>query len=171
MGTRHKTTVTHLEMRAPPALHCPKPMRQYALMRVQKPPLHFYRYLHDTIGRDYIWVSRRRMSDDALSNIIHDEEVRVYVLYVEGAPAGFFELDARSKKTIELSFLGVMPDFIGRGLGRFLLYEAITTAWSLGPERVVVQTCTLDHPRALPLYQRNGFTPYAQEEAVLEELD
>jgi len=93
------------------------------------------------------------------------------VLYCGGGPAGYFELDFRSMPRAEISFLGLMPEYIGSGLGTFILREAIVTAWRRGPERLIIQTCTLDHPRALPLYQRMGFTPYAQEEAVLEEVD
>ena len=50
-------------------------------------------------------------------------------------------------------------------LGRFLLGTAIHTAWEApGTERVTVNTCTLDHPRALGLYQRMGFVPVRREE-------
>lgn len=170
MGKRHKTIVTHLEMRAEPrAPATPRPQGKYALLRTVKPPLHFYRYLYDTIGRAYAWVSRRQLTDADLASIIHHEDVEIYVLYVEGSPAGFFELDFRSLPEAELSFLGIVPEHIGEGLGRFLLTEAISLAWAKAPERLIVQTCTLDHPSALRLYQRAGFTPYAQSEAVIEE--
>ncbi|MDO8840266.1 MAG: GNAT family N-acetyltransferase [Parvibaculum sp.] len=172
MGKKHKTVVTHLEMLSEPRLPpVPRPLGKYALLRVEKPPIHFYRYLYDAIGRNYVWVNRKRLSDEALGAIIHHNEVEIYVLYCGGAPAGFTELDFRNRERAELSFLGVIPEHVGKGLGRFLLCEAITRAWTRHPERLIVQTCTLDHPRALPLYQRHGFTPYAQEEVELEELD
>lgn len=172
MGKKHKTIVTHLEMTAPPRLPpVPRPLGKYALMRVKSPPVHFYRYLYDTIGRNYVWVNRKRLSDAALAVIVQHEDVEIYVLYCDGAPAGYFELDFRSMPRVELSFLGVMPEHIGKGLGRFLLYEAISLAWARYPNRLIVQTCTLDHPRALPLYQRFGFSPCGQEEVVLEEVD
>jgi GNAT superfamily N-acetyltransferase len=138
-------------------------------MRAEKPPLHFYRYLYDTIGRHYVWVSRRTLSDEDLAAIIHDGDVEIYVLYVNGTPTGFAELDFRHAGRTELSFLGIIPEFIGQGLGRYLLCEAISLAWRRNPGRLIVQTCTLDHPNALRLYQRCGFTPYAQGEAELEE--
>jgi GNAT superfamily N-acetyltransferase len=172
MGKKHKTTVTHLEMLSEPRLPpVPRPLGKYALMRADKPPVHFYRYLYDAVGRDYVWVNRKRLSDAALAQIIHHEDVEIYVLYCSGAPAGYAELDFRAMPRVELSFLGVMPEYIGSGLGRFLLAEAISLAWRRSPQRLIVQTCTLDHPRALPLYQRMGFTPYGQEEVELEELD
>lgn len=172
MGKKHKTVVTHLEMLAEPRLPpAPRPLGKYALMRAEKPPVHFYRYLYDVVGRHYVWVNRKRLSDEALAAIVQHDEVEIYVLYCGGVPAGFFELDFRNPERAELSFLGVTPEHVGKGFGRFLLCEAITLAWARGPKRLIVQTCTLDHPRALPLYQRYGFTPYAQEEAELEEID
>lgn len=170
MGKRHKTIVTHLEMRAEPRLLAtPRPRGACALLRAAKPPLHFYRYLYDTVGRDYAWVSRRKLSDEELASIVHDDNVEIYVLYLDGAPVGFTELDFRGMPDAELSFLGIIPERIGEGLGRFLLGEAISLAWARHPARLIVQTCTLDHPRALRLYQRAGFTPYGQSEAEFDE--
>jgi len=167
MAKSHKATVTHLEMRARPKNHCPHPMGHIALMRAADPPVHFYRYLYHVVGKDYIWVHRKQMPDDALRAIIEDQRVEIYVLYADGCPAGFCELDFRNMPRAELSFLGVVPEFMGRGFGRFLLCEAIRMAWDKEPEMLTLQTCSLDHPRALPLYQRHGFVPYAQEQVEL----
>lgn len=169
MGTIKQTTITHLEMLAEPRLPvAPTPPGKYALMRAEKPPIHFYRYLYNTVGRDYAWVSRRDLTDEALSYIIHNDDVEIYVLWLNGAPVGFTEIDFRQMPEADISFLGIVPEFIGCGLGRFLLCEAIRIVWSRGPERLTIQTCTLDHPNALPLYQRHGFKPYAQSSAVIE---
>ncbi len=65
----------------------------------------------------------------------------------------------------ESHYFGLAPDYTGLGLGAFFLGEAIAIAWDKGPRRLHVQTCTLDHPRALPLYQRFGFQPFGQVEA------
>jgi hypothetical protein len=42
------------------------------------------------------------------------------------------------------------------------------SAWAQPISKLLVNTCTLDHPRALPLYQRLGFTPYSREERFVE---
>jgi len=55
-----------------------------------------------------------------------------------------------------------MPGYIGRGLGWYLLNWAIDIAWDSSPQRLIVDTCTLDHVRALQTYQRAGFRPYRQ---------
>lgn len=171
MGKKHTTTVTHLEMRTAPSLHCPPPSGRIALMRAKNPTLHFYRYIHDTIGRDYMWVNRRKLTDGALSEIIQHDDVEIYIFYKDGVPAGFFELDFRQRQKAEFAFLGVMPEFIGQNIGRYLLVEGINRAWQKEIKQLIIQTCTFDHPRALGLYQRHGFTPYAQQETILEEPD
>ena len=65
-------------------------------------------------------------------------------------------------------YLGLMPEAIGRGLGFYLLYHSCMNAWAQPISRLTVNTCTLDHPRALPLYQPMGFVPYAREERYVE---
>jgi GNAT superfamily N-acetyltransferase len=168
-------TITKLEMKAKPSVLRPHLRREHEngrvmLLRVKQPPVHFYRYLYETVGRPYTWVERTRMSDEALAKIVQDEKVELYVLYCEGAPAGYAELDFRKPPDCELAYFGLIPDFIGRGLGTFLLATAIDTAWSRPIERMWVHTNTLDHPRALPLYQKMGFIPYAQEKTEIVPL-
>lgn len=158
-------------MDADPDNHVAAPARPIALMRTVNPPVHYYRYLYHEVGSSHIWVDRKRKTDDELKAIIHDEQVEIYVLYVEGSPAGFAELNFRERGVAELSYLGLMPDFVGSGLGEYLLAQAIDISWAHPITKLKVQTCTLDHPRALGLYQRLGFTAYAQTETEVEELD
>ena len=162
-------TVTFLEMSAKPSvLPPPQPRGKVALLRVEKPSTHFYRYLYDTIGKDYYWVDRKRLDADALALVIEDPLNRLFVLYVDGAPAGLAELDLRKTGTANISYFGLMPEVIGRGLGTFFLYHTCINAWLEPIKRLTVNTCTLDHPRALPLYQRMGFAPYDRQERFVE---
>jgi len=156
---------TALEMLARPArpLTRAPSMRQPAmLLRAERPTISFYRYLYNTIGREWFWYERRVMDDATLAACVQDDAVAVYVLYVGGVPAGMAEIDARDPRDIELAYIGLMPEFIGRGLGRYLVDWAIDAAWDREPDRIWIHTCTLDHPAALPLYQKAGFTPYSQ---------
>ena len=58
-----------------------------------------------------------------------------------------------------------MPQAIGRGLGNWFLATAIDTGWEIkGTEKMTLNTNSLDHPRALGLYQKWGFMPVRQEE-------
>ena len=111
--------------------------------------------------------AKRSSGDDELTTAIHAEGVEIWVLYAGGQPAGYFELVPRQENIMELEYFGVIPEFHGRGLGKWLLAEAIRAAWSKQPAKVIVETCSLDGPRALPLYQKMGFIPYAQEAKVM----
>jgi ribosomal protein S18 acetylase RimI-like enzyme len=170
-GRRIPMTVTFLDMKAKPAaLPPPQPKGKVAILKADKPTAHFYRYLYDTVGEAYFWVDRRKLTADALTTLIQDPKNTLYVLYAEGSPAGMAELDFRKDGIANISYFGLMPEAIGRGLGFYLLYHSCINAWAQPISRLTVNTCTLDHPRALPLYQRMGFVPYAREERYVELL-
>lgn len=163
-----KTTVTFLELRSEPRLRVPMPINQkLMLMRAEKPSIGFYRFLYDAVGRGYHWIDRKQLDDAALAAIIADPRVEIWVLYVAGQPAGYFEVNALEAPVVELGYFGLMPEFHGRGLGKWLLAEAIRACWAGKPERVIVETCTLDGPAALPLYQKLGFVPYGRKEKTV----
>ena len=161
---RVETTVTYLEMTERPTRpERAAPVAKLAMLRAEAPTISFYRYMYDTIGAQWTWSDRRELDDDALAAIIHDPDVAIYILYVAGVPAGFVELDGRTKGAVELAYVGLMPEFVGRGLGGYLLDWAIAAAWQMQPKRIWLHTCSLDHPSALPLYQRVGFVPYKRQ--------
>lgn len=72
-------------------------------------------------------------------------------------------MDRRTEGEIEPVQFGLMPDFIGQGLGRYLLQWTIDKAWRYQPRRFWLHTCTKDHPAALPNYLKAGFTIYKEE--------
>jgi GNAT superfamily N-acetyltransferase len=166
------TVVTYLEMTAEPSLHYPPPANvKLMLMRAERPSVAFYRFLYAAVGNEYTWVDRKRLSDAELAEIIQAGGVEVWVLYVAGCPAGYFEVDARNAATVELKYFGLIPDYHGMGLGKWFMAEAVRACWAHRPERVIVDTCTLDGPAALPLYQRMGFVPYDRQEKTISLID
>jgi len=167
-----QTTVTFLELRAEPRLNVQPPANlKLMLMRAENPSIGFYRFLYDAVGRSHHWIDRKQLDDAALAAIIKDPRVELWVLYGSGQPAGYFEVNATEPPVVELGYFGLMPEFHGRGLGKWFLAEAIRACWARKPERVIVETCTLDGPAALPLYQKLGFVPYDRKEktVVVEE--
>ena len=166
-----EVTVTYLEMTAPPAHYPPLPVgHQIALLKANDIPLHFYRYLQDRVGRPWTWVNALRLNDEELAARLHAPERDIRVLYLDGAPAGFFELAAELPEKVDIAYFGMMEHATGRGLGRWFLGEAIGAAWSNNPDKVTVSTCTADHPAALPLYQKMGFAPVGQARETLVPL-
>ncbi len=159
-----ETTVTYLAMEARPAQLPPMPSApRLALMKAEKIPLHFYRYLYIAVGGNWLWVERLALTDEELSKKIHAAGIDVFVLYANGAPAGYYELDRRDPPDVRLAYFGLMPEWTGMRIGPWFLGSAIAEAFARGAKALRVNTCTFDHPAALPLYQRLGFAPVRRE--------
>jgi GNAT superfamily N-acetyltransferase len=158
---RHVANVaTFLEMRTKPAKSAPIPDGGFRLGRWRDADLTTYRALFKAIGENWLWYSRLVMPDQELLRIFGDPLIEIYRLFDRGRTAGMLELDFSARGECELSFLGLMPEAIGKGGGRFLMSEAIRLAWAKPIGRFWVHTCTFDHPAALSFYRRSGFTPY-----------
>lgn len=157
-------TITYLEMTAPPPRPpLPVPQGKLALLRVERCTLSFYRYLYATVGEPWLWYVRRSWSDERLRRWLARSEIELFVLHLGGVPAGYFELERLASGETELCYFGLAPDFIGRGLGAWLLQQAVEAGWRAPTRRLWVHTSTYDHPRALGLYQRAGFRVYRRE--------
>ena len=101
------------------------------------------------------------LSDAEVAALLPDAERDVFVLYLGGAPAGFFELDRRAAEgEVRLTRLALLPEFRGRHLGKWFLGLAVEAAWDFRPERVWTSVGDADDPRAILLYQWAGFIPY-----------
>ncbi|MCA1365844.1 GNAT family N-acetyltransferase [Bradyrhizobium sp. BRP14] len=163
--------VTELEMTSPPKQSLPMPINIHtAILRVSDIPLAYYRFLYLRVGKRWHWAERLRMNDEELAAILHDKRTTITVLYVNGAPAGFFELQQLEEDVIEITHFGLMEHALGLGLGKWFLLQALFEAWAVNPSKVKVTTNSLDHPRALQLYQQFGFSPVATREATVKPL-
>jgi len=164
-GDTVEVTRTYLEMTARPGSLPPRPVNHpVALVSADRPPVHYFLYLYGSVGAAYDWTDWFREPETRLEEFVSDPRVVVYTMMLDGWPGGFFMLDWREPGLCDLAYFGLMPEARGRGLGPWLLGEAIDAAWSRdGVERVTVNTCTLDHPAALPLYQKLGFRPHRRE--------
>ena len=153
--------VTYLEMvERPVGRRVFAPLDKLALMRAENCTASFYRYIYDTVGRPWLWFERRLLDDTALAALLAKTTIEIFVLYVRGVPAGFFELDSAAARETKLCYFGLIPDFIGRRLGPYLLQAAIDQAWSRPLDRFWLHTSTFDHPKALSVYQQAGFVVY-----------
>jgi GNAT superfamily N-acetyltransferase len=103
--------------------------------------------------------------EEDLAAWLADPATALCTLMRDGWPHGFFLLDHTEMPVCNLAYFGLVPEAVGRGLGRFLLESAVHMGWAIpGVERMTVNTNTLDHPRALGLYQRAGFVPVRRTE-------
>ena len=158
-STRAAVTVTFLRLDAPERKAARPLPDDTAIVRLSEPTYGFYRYLYDTVGGPHLWWLRRSMPVPTLLAILRDPAVGVHVLYRGGEPAGFFELDCRPVPVVNLAYFGLLPHAVGGGLGTAFLRAAVDAAWAEGAQSITVNTCTADHPAALPNYLRAGFRP------------
>lgn len=151
----------YLEMHSPDALRpktCDDPdfrVRETAVSQWQ-----FNRFLYQWVGGDYRWTDKLAWTEAQWRAYVTDENLRTFVAYKGGSPAGYFELHKQPGDDVEIAYFGLTPEFIGLGYGGALLTEAIRSAWHWRARRVWVHTCTLDHPAALPNYRARGMTIY-----------
>ncbi|REJ67482.1 MAG: GNAT family N-acetyltransferase [Planctomycetota bacterium] len=147
----------YLEMRENLGRELSHPVPGTRVTRAIAPSVRYYRTLYNAVGAKWKWIDRDLLSDEELAETIQDERVEVYVLRVDGEPAGYGELDRRQGDEIELAYFGLLGKYTGRGLGKFLLNWLVLRAWAYSPSRLWLHTCELDHPAARPLYQQAGF--------------
>ncbi len=159
---------THLEMLSRPEREIGPAPAGLEVRRVENPPIHFYRYLYDTIGAPWVWWERKRQSDAEIAAELHSPEFRFYVPYLNHVPIGMVELDCRRFPDVQLNYFGIIPEYCGQGLGSYVLNWSVDLVWNAGATRYWLHTCSLDSPAALPVYCKAGF---AEFKTVTEEVD
>ncbi|MGE4431700.1 MAG: GNAT family N-acetyltransferase [Sphingobium sp.] len=151
--------VTKLAMtqRPRPSPVAASPLR---LVRWKAPEPEKYRTLFRRVGEPWLWFSRLILTDEALAALLTDPRTEIFaVCDPKGVEIGLLELDFSGEAACRIAFLGLVPQLTGQGFGRWLLSQALMLGWRKGVEQMTVQTCTLDHARALPLYLDAGFRP------------
>ncbi|MBM3275703.1 MAG: GNAT family N-acetyltransferase [Candidatus Sericytochromatia bacterium] len=122
------------------------------------------RFFYMAVGGPWFWTDRRPWTlarwQDQLADSVR---IETWILSVGGVPAGYVELERRDPTTVEIDYLGLLPGFIGKGVGAHLLSSAAKRAFEMGAERVLLNTCNLDHPAALANYTARGFKPVRTE--------
>ncbi len=166
-GQSVRYTVTHLEMTARPATPIPHVPTgsSLALIAAGNPPVEYFLYLYSAVGAEYEWTDWLDATAQEQEAFVGDPKVELFSLMVDGWPGGFFILDTRRAGACDLTLFGLVPQAMGRGLGAWFLGCAIHMGWDrAGVQCMTVDTNTLDHPRALALYQKMGFTPVRRED-------
>ncbi len=124
------------------------------------------RDLYFRVGDQWEWIGKRPWTDAQWQDYATTPELRTFAAYYDDSLAGYYELRRDSEGGVEIAYFGLLPEFIGRGLGGVLLTSAIEEAWRMSPKRVWVHTCNRDHPQALANYQARGMVVYKLEDLL-----
>lgn len=167
------TTIWHLEMRSPEQLNArPLNHSNAQLMEARVKQGELNRFLYQLIGQHWEWLDKNSWPLEQWRKHAERDEVRTWLLLVDGSPAGYYELERQPGNQVEILYFGLAKPFIGLKLGGALLSEAVRSAWAWqneageAPERVWVHTCSDDHPSALANYQARGFELFKTEESA-----
>ncbi len=156
-------TTTSLEMLSPGEFK-PKTLARNDVLvkKVEIPTPTINHFFFVNVGRPWKWYSRLKWTFADWKALAEKETTTTWIGYIKGSPFGYIELH-QQEESVEIAFFGLLPQFIGMGLGGFLLSEAIRLAWELEPQRVWVHTCTLDHKYALDNYLARGFSIHKKD--------
>jgi GNAT superfamily N-acetyltransferase len=145
-----------------------RPRGDARVERADIPSPELSRFLYTAVGADWYWLSRLGWDYARWMAYLDRPAVETLVLYVAGTPAGYVELEVQPDDNVEVAYFGLLPRFIGQGLGRYLLTAGVASAWDQGAHRVWVHTCSLDGPHALGNYLARGFSEYDKRTEWLE---
>ena len=158
-------TITHLELS--PADWTRRglpPDIDVAITREPAPTAAFYLELYDRVGRIWLWYERRAMGEQALGALLARPGHELHIARHDGELVGYFELYGD-----EIVFFGLAPDYIGRRIGPWLLDRAIERGLARGSPRLVLNTNSVDHPKALQTYRKAGFRVVSSETEELQD--
>ncbi len=158
-------TITHLEL-APSdwTRRGQPPDIAVGIVREPSPTAAGYLDLYDRVGRPWLWYERRLLGDKALTALLNRPGHEVHVARHGDALVGYFEL-----YDDEIVFFGLTPEHVGRRIGPWLLDRAIERGFARGAARLILNTNTVDHPRALETYRKAGFRIVRSEEKLLQD--
>jgi ribosomal protein S18 acetylase RimI-like enzyme len=156
-------TRIHLSL-APADLRPGRPPAQSVRLERRRPiDATYYRALYQLVGEQWLWRDRLAWSDEALAHHLERPDVHIWVASIDSQVAGYFELQKQPDDDLEIVYFGLAPNFMGQGIGGWLLTRAAEESFALGARHVVLNTCTLDAPQALPNYLARGFRIVREE--------
>lgn len=158
-------TTYYLEMLRPDELRPKRAGPEFRVNRVEVPCPEFNRFLYTAVGWQWSWIDKLPWTYEQWEAYVKRPQLGTWVGYLSGTPAGYFELEQQDAGDIEIAYFGMLPHFIGKGLGGPLLTAAIENGWGWGARRVWVHTCSLDHPQALANYLARGFRQFKESHA------
>ena len=173
------STVTYLELTSPDQIRPARtPKDPVEIKRVEEISPEFSRFLYASVGGDWHWSGKLSWTWEQWIRWLSRPGFETWVPYVGGTPAGYLAMKATGTE-VEVENFGLLPGFIGRGIGGHLLTIGLQCAWTMNERhpgiapitRVWLHTNTLDGPNALANYEARGLRPYKTEDEERPDAD
>jgi len=129
----------------------------YVQLRLQENSQELNLSMFSDVGRAYGWFERLTWTNSDWDKYFSDNDVIFYLGYHRNRIIGYLEMIHHASDEMEIVHFGLLPEFVGKGLGGYFLSQAIHAAWRFYPVRVFLNTCDTDHPAALQNYLKRGF--------------
>ena len=137
--------------------------KKYLVKKI-KPDFQLNKFFYKQVGKKHRWIDRLSWSDGKWMNYISNKNLETYIISESKELAGFFELLYNPElKETEISYFGLLEEYIGKGIGGYALSVAIKKSFEKNIRRVWLHTCTFDHPNALKNYIARGMTVFKKE--------
>ena len=134
------------------------------LVKKIKPDFQLNKFFYKQVGKKHRWIDRLSWSDEKWINYISNKNLETYIICECEELVGFFELLHNPElQETEISYFGLLEEYIGKGIGGYALSVAIKKSFEKNIRRVWLHTCTLDHPNALKNYIARGMTVFKKE--------
>ncbi|WP_075520770.1 GNAT family N-acetyltransferase [Candidatus Pelagibacter communis] len=134
------------------------------LIKKIKPDFQLNKFFYKQVGKKHRWIDRLSWTDEKWINFISNKNLETYVISESDDLIGFFELLYNPDlNETEISYFGLLEEYIGKGIGGYALSEAIKKSFEKNIKRVWLHTCTLDHPNALKNYIARGMRVFRKE--------
>lgn len=154
-------TVYYLEMLDRKELHAKAGPPTFGISILTEPSPELNKEFYEKVGGDWEWTDRLSWTESQWLEHVDRLALATGVVTLDGQSVGYFELVVQDGGNLEIVQLGLLPDYVGRGLGGALVTAAIESAWAIaGTRRVWLHTCSKDHESALENYKRRGFKVY-----------
>ena len=136
---------------------------KYTVKKI-KPDFQLNKFFYKQVGKNHRWIDRLSWSDEKWINYISNRNLETYIISEFDELVGFFELLYNPElEETEISYFGLLEEYIGKGIGGYALSVAIKKSFEKNIRRVWLHTCTLDHPNALKNYIARGMTVFKKE--------
>ena len=129
----------------------------FRIEKMEIPCPELNKFFHTVVGYEYLWGGRTEWGRKEWYDYVNRDQLETWIASMSGTPAGYFELEAHPDGDVQIECIGLLPQFVGRGLGGILLTRAVERSWELSDSIVFLNTCSHDHPHALPNYLARGF--------------
>jgi GNAT superfamily N-acetyltransferase len=128
-------------------------------VRKMMPPYSAENYLklYRAVGDAWNWLDRLTLPPAELEGILNQAGTEILCFFRDGEFLGYGELVPKTD-AVEIQYFGLVPAATGKGLGWYFFRVCLKRAWEMGKRYFQLNTCSLDHPKALSFYQRAGFS-------------